>query len=312
MQRVVVTEPLDAEALDWLRERFEVIDSAPERVLEDIAGAEALVVRTYTEVGGELLARADRLKVVGRAGVALDNIDIAACRARGVEVVHTPGSNTSAVAEFVFALLFDALRPRVMLEEALGLERWSALRAELLAARQIEGLTIGVWGMGRIGRRVARIARALDARVLYHDVEAVEPAERHGAEPVDRDELLERSEVVTVHVDDREANRHMVGADAFGRMRPDVIFLNMARGLVVDPVACARFFSDHPGAMALLDVHEPEPFGPEYPPLGVANIKLLPHIAAATAPAKRAMSWVVRDVARVLGGESPEHAAPDI
>lgn len=310
--RVVVTEPLDAEALDWLRERFEVIESSPERAADDLAGAEGLVVRTYTEVGEDLLGRADRLRVVGRAGVALDNIDIAACRARGVEVVHTPGSNTSAVAEFVFALLFDALRPRVMLEEALGLERWSSLRAELVASRQLEGLTIGVWGMGRIGRRVARIARAFDARVLYHDVEAVDPAERHGAEPVSREELLERGEVVTVHVDDREANRHMVDADAFGRMRSDVIFLNMARGLVVDPGACARFFSDHPGALALLDVHEPEPFGPDHPLLGIANVKLLPHIGAATEPAKRAMSWVVRDVARVLGGERPEHPAPDI
>ena len=310
--RVVVTEPLDPEALDWLRERHEVVDSSPERVLDDIAGAEGLVVRTYTEVGGALLERADRLKVVGRAGVALDNIDIAACRARGVEVVHTPGSNTTAVAEYVFALILDAIRPRVMLDAALDLERWSALRAELVAPRQLEGMTLGIWGMGRIGRRVARIARAFDARAIYHDVEEVDEAERHGADPVSREALLERSEVVTVHVDDREANRHMVDADAFGRMRSDVVFLNCARGLVVDPVACARFFSDHPGAMALLDVHEPEPFGPDHPLLGIENVKLLPHIAAGTAPAKKAMSWVVRDVARVLGGETPEHAAPDI
>jgi phosphoglycerate dehydrogenase-like enzyme len=227
-----------------------------------------------------------------------------------LEVVHAPGANSSAVAEYVFALLFDALRPRVFLDTPLDLAGWSDLRAELTAPRQLADCTLGIWGMGRIGTRVARIAQAFEMPAVYCDLREIPASERHGARPVSRDELLERAEIVTVHVDDRPSNRGLVGPDAFGRMRSDVVLLNCARGLIVDPVACADFFVGHPGAQALLDVHDPEPFGPTHPLLDLPNVHLAPHIAAATERAKVNMSWVVRDVARVLAGETPEHPAP--
>ena len=137
----IVTEALDAEPLAWLAERCEVIHAEPGSgpFNERLSQASALIVRTYTIVDDSLLDRAPSLKVVARAGVALDNIDVAACRCRGIEVVHTPGSNSSAVAEYVFAMIFDAVRPRLFLDAPVDLARWNEVRGELLARRLAVG-----------------------------------------------------------------------------------------------------------------------------------------------------------------------------
>lgn len=299
---VIVTEPLTAGPLAWLSERASVVLAAADT--PEFAGArdraEGLVVRTYTTVDDALLATMPRLRAVGRAGVGLDNIDADACRARGVAVVSTPDANTRAVVEFVLASLLDATRPRGYLDRALDPGAWNELRAELVAPRQLAGSTLGVWGLGRIGSQVARAARALDMTVLYHDLRDVPAGERHGAEPVPLDELLARSEFLSVHVDGRASNRGLIGHDAFAKMREDVIFVNTSRGFVVDAEACADFMRARPGAQALLDVHDPEPIPVEHPLLMMENVFLTPHIASATQHAKDAMSWVVRDVWRVL------------
>ena len=122
--------------------------------------------------------------------------------------------------------------------------------------------------------------------------------------------LLEESDVLTIHTDDRPANRHLMDADKFARCKDDVVFLSCARGLIVDARALADFLHANPGATAICDVHDPEPIPEGYPLLGLPNAHLAPHIAAATEAAKTNMSWVVRDVVRVLNGETPEHPAP--
>lgn len=308
------TEHLDAAAAAWLgqRCRLEAIGSDDPAFSARLAEADALVIRTYTRVDEALLARAPRLRVVGRAGVGLDNVDLPACARRGVAVVSTPDANTSAVVEYVVALMLDALRPRLFLHRAVAPGRWKGLRRELQARRQLCELTLGVYGLGKIGARVARVAGALGMRVIYHDLRAIEPAQRHGAEPVSRADLLGASDVLTVHVDGRGANRGLLDADAFGRLRGDVVFVNTSRGFVVDPLALAEFMIAHPAACALLDVHEPEPFDATYPLLDIANVHLAPHIASSTDLAQANMSWVVRDVWRVLSGEAPQFpAAPE-
>lgn len=310
---VVQTEPLDPEAVAWLAERCDVERCAPgePRFGDLLLRADALVVRTYTRVDAALLDRSPRLRVVGRAGVGVDNIDLAACRARGVAVVNTPAANTRAVVEFVLAVMLDALRPRTSVAAPMDAGAWRAMRQSLIAPRQLAGLTLGVYGLGRIGSQVARAGAALDMRVLYHDLLDLPPAARSGAEPVTRERLLADSDVLTVHVDGRPSNRHLLDARAFALLKPEALFINAARGFVVDAAALAAFLRSHPGAAAVLDVHEPEPFGPDYPLLGLANARLTPHIAAATAPAHRAMSWVVRDVWRILCGQTPEWPALD-
>jgi phosphoglycerate dehydrogenase-like enzyme len=309
---VVLTEDLDAECARWLSERAELVRCP----MDDAAGlarelgkAEGLIVRTYTRVNGALLDRAARLKVVGRAGVGLDNIDVAECRRRGVAVVYTPDANSSAVAELVFAALFDVFRPRRYLERALGMGEWLGLRGELVAERQLDGLALGVWGMGRVGRRVARIGSALGMRVLYNDLVEVAPEHRHGATPVTVDRLCRESDVLSLHVDGRASNRGLLGAAALERVRPDVVIVNTSRGFVVDASALSAFLRAHGGATAILDVHDPEPIPADSPLLGLPNARLLPHLGAATRPAHRRMSWVVRDVWRVLNGERPEFPA---
>jgi phosphoglycerate dehydrogenase-like enzyme len=308
---VLQTEELDDVPAAWLAERARLVRAGEGDAngAALLAEAEALVVRTYTQVNDGLLSRAPRVKVVGRAGVGLDNIDLEACRHRGVRVVHTPDANSQAVVEFVWSLVFDALRPRLFLTEALDKKRWGETRKELRARRQVCDCVLGVFGMGRIGRRVARVGASLGMRVLYHDLLDVPEAERSGATPVSRDELLRQSDILTIHVDDRPSNRGIVNAQAFALLKPDVVFANAARGLLVDAAACAEFFIQHPAATAMLDVHEPEPFGPTYPLLDIQNVHLSPHIAAATDAAQVNMSWVVRDVWRVLNNEEPQFAA---
>ena len=305
---IAVTERLAPPALAWLREQAEVLEAAPgtpafEHASGHLAG---LVVRTLTQVDESLLASLPALKVVARAGVGLDNIDLDACRRRGVIVVHTPDANTQAVVEYVLCLLCDALRPRLFLERPVDAEAWERIRGEVCGERQMDELTLGILGFGRIGSRVAQVARAIGFRVLYTDLLAFAPSMRHGAEPVLAPELFERSDVLTLHIDGRPSNRKFVSRELIDRMRPEALLLNTCRGFVLDHAALADFLRRNAGAQALLDVHEPEPFGADHPLLGLANAHLAPHLASRTRSAMDRMSWVVRDAVAVLEGREPE------
>lgn len=309
---VIEAEPIAPEPRAWLCDRCELVrcpqDDA-EKFESLLARARGLIVRSYTRVDAALLSGAPHLAVVARAGVGLDNIDLNACAGRGIAVVHTPEANADAVCELFWASVLDVIRPRLYLDTPLSRPRWEQVRAELIAPRSLAGHTLGVLGLGRVGSRVAAVGNALGMRVLYHDLRDIEASARAGAHPVSFDELLDRSDVFTVHVDGRPSNRHLLGPGRLARLRSDAVFVNMARGFVVDPVALADFAINHPASHAILDVHEPEPFGEQYPLLDIPNVHLLPHLGAATADAKRNMSWVVRDLWRVLQGEAPHHPA---
>lgn len=308
---VLVAEDIDAACEAWLRERAQVLRVAHDDPGFDdaLARADALIVRTYTLVNDPLLDKAPRLRVVARAGVGLDNINLPACAERKIPVVYTPDANTAAVTELVFALLLDHLRPRTRLTKALPPKEWKALRASLIAPRQLADLTLGILGFGRVGRSVARVAAAFRMRVLYHDLLDIPEGQRAGAEPVTRDVLLADSDVLSVHVDERESNRNLIASPELARMKPDAILINTSRGFVVDPCALAQELHARGQHLAILDVHEPEPPNDDYPLFHVERATLTPHVGAATARAHRNMSWVVRDVWRVLSGEKPEFPA---
>ena len=308
---VAVTEHLSEEAFEWLEERFEVLRAAvtDPRFAEAAPDIDALVVRTYTQVDDGLLALLPRVKAVGRAGVGIDNIDIAACRRRGVQVLSTPDANTQAVVEYVLCLLCDALRPRLFLERPVDTQAWERIRTEVCGERQMDELTLGILGFGRIGSRVAQVARAIGFRVLYNDLLTFAPSMRHGAEPVSAEDLFARSDVITLHIDGRPDNRRFVNASLIKHMRPQALLLNTCRGFVLDHEALADFLRMNPGAQALLDVHEPEPFPADHPLLGMRNAHLAPHLASRTRSAMDRMSWVVRDAVAVLEGRKPEFAA---
>ncbi len=314
--KVVLTEHLDDAAMRWLEARTALVRQSH----EDAAGlrkqlrqAEGLVVRTYTIVDGKLLDAAPKLRVVGRAGVGLDHIDLAACRQRGVTVVYTPDANTQAVVEYVTGLTLDAVRPRVGLEGYVPAERFHAMRSTHVG-RQLDGMVLGVLGMGRIGRRVAQVARAIGMRVLYNDLLTRRQLDLSPDDPsafVDKPTLYRESDVLSVHVDGRAANRHLIDAEALGQLKPNCVFINAARGMLVDSHALAAWAKANAerGAMAYLDVHDPEPPAEDYPLFGLANVKLLPHLASRTPVAMANMSWVVRDVVTVLEGGKPKYPA---
>lgn len=310
---VIDAEGIGSAGARWLAERAEVLrvgEGDPEAWEAGLRRAAALVVRTYTRVGPALLERAPGLRVVGRAGVGLDNIDVPACRGRGIEVVHTPEANAPAVAEYVFALLLDVLRPRDPVRAPADPVRWNALRDAAVAPRQLMDLTLGILGFGRVGSRVARAGTAFGMRVLYHDLREIPPEARGGATPVDAPTLAAASDVFSIHVDERPQNRGLVGSGAFARLRDDVILLNTSRGFVIDTPALHSFLASRPRALALLDVHDPEPIPAGSPLWELPNVRLYPHLASATRTAKDRMSQVVEDVWRVLTGLPPLFPAP--
>jgi D-3-phosphoglycerate dehydrogenase len=316
----IITETLDAEAAGWLEQHARVVWCAHDRgkeLDEQLADAAALVVRTYTQVNRDLLGRAPHLKVVGRAGVGLDNIDVAACRRRGVEVVYTPDANTRAVVEYVVGLMLDALRPRVTMA-ADGAAVTPAVFHEMRRKHvgvELNGMTLGILGFGRIGRRLGRAAHALGMNLLVNDLIPEAELRRAVEYPftfVDKPALYGGSDVLSTHVDGRPENRGLIDAAALAQLRPTCLLINAARGMLVDNNALAAWARavEGRGGRVILDVHEPEPPPADYVLYGLANVRLLPHLASRTDRALRNMSWVVRDVAAVLEGRTPEFPAP--
>ena len=306
---ILVTEKLADAPLAWLKRVARVTEAAPdtEAFLAAASGALGLVVRTYTTVDDALLARLPALRVVGRAGVGVDNIDLGACARRGVMVVNTPDANTQAVVEYVLCLLCDALRPRVFLDRALDLQAWNAARSEIAAQRQMSELTLGILGVGRIGTRLAQVAAAIGFHVLLHDVRDIDASQCGGGEIVPLSRLLAESHVISIHVDGRPSNRNFLNADRLTQLRPDVLLINTSRGMVLPASDLARFLGANPLARAILDVHDPEPIAANCPLLGLRAAFLAPHLASRSETAMENMSWVVRDVVTVARGGTPKH-----
>lgn len=309
---ILVTEGSDPKPLDWLKQHANVVeckydDSTLERHL---AVADGLVVRTYTRVNAALLAKAPRLRVVGRGGVGLENIDVPTCRARGVEVVYTPDANTLAVGDFVFGYLLQLLRPWGLFSRPISKAEFKRIR-ETQRGRQLNELTLGILGMGRVGRRVGHIANGgFGMRVIYNDLLDVQGQLDFDATPVDKPTLYRDCDILSIHVDMRPGNEHLVGAAQIALLKRGAVLVNTSRGEVLDARALADALREGRLAGAAIDVFDPEPPGEDFPLYGLPNVLLTPHMAARTHTAIENMSWVVRDVLAVLRGEKPRFPAP--
>jgi D-3-phosphoglycerate dehydrogenase len=309
---VLVTEGSDPKPLAWLKERAQVVEANPDSAefnaaLPEVAG---MVVRTYTRVNAALLTRCPKLKVVGRGGVGIENIDVPACRARGVEVVYTPDANTLAVGDFVIGYTLQLLRPWAFFKDrAYAPKEFKHLRNTLRGA-QLNELTIGILGMGRVGRRVGKIAASgFDMRVIYNDLLDVQAQLTFPATAVDKPTLFREADIVTLHVDMKPGNERLVSTPLLSLMKPTAILINTSRGEVLDDAALAAALRAKKIAGAAIDVFDPEPPGADYPLLGLDSVLLTPHMAARTHSAIENMSWVVRDVMEVLSGRPPKHPA---
>jgi phosphoglycerate dehydrogenase-like enzyme len=311
---VLVTEGSDAKPLEWLKEQVRVVEIAYDDPGFDrqLAEAEGMVVRTYTKVNAALLAKAPKLKVVGRGGVGLENIDVKACRARGVEVVYTPDANTIAVGDFVFGYALQLLRPwNFFRERVYDPKEFKRIR-NTVRGRQLNELTIGILGMGRVGKRVGHIAASgFGMRVIYNDILDI-PASSlsFAATNVDKPALYRESDILSLHVTMLPGNENLVGREQLAMMKPSAILINTSRGEVLDAAALREAMVGKRLAGAALDVFHPEPPGEDFPLLGLENVLLTPHLAARTFTAIENMSWVVRDVVEVLEGRRAKYPAP--
>ena len=306
---VIQTENLPQECSDWRSERCDLhmcpADSL--RFRELLPEASGLAIRTYTTVDLEMITLASSLKVVGRAGVGLDNVDLQACKNNNIRVVYTPEANSVAVVEFVLTNLFMLLRPLFPIETVVNKEVWSLQRETALCSKQFDEMTLGIVGFGRVGSRLGRLAREIGFRVMYCDI--IEIEESHGCKCESLDTLLHESDAISIHVDGRPENKHLCNADFFASMKPSAPFVNTSRGHVVDARALANHLRHNVECSAVLDVHESEPFQIGYPLLGLSNARLFPHIAAKTKNANLNMGWVVRDIDAVLCGNPPSFEA---
>jgi (S)-sulfolactate dehydrogenase len=309
MTRIVITEFLETEAVDDLKRRGYDVHydstlwnkrSELEQLVRDLPG---LIVRNRTPVNASLLEVAPKLKVVGRLGVGLDNIDVKACEARGIEVCSARGANATSVSEYAIAMAMILLRGRAYLDtHRLVAGEWP--REELGRGVELAGKTLGVIGLGSIGSTSARKARALDMRVIASDPYLADDSENWNlAEKVSLEELLARADVVTIHCPLNPETRGLVGAAEMARLQKGAVLINSARGGIVEEPACAAALkSGHLGGAAL-DVFDHEPIKADAGKVfaGIPNVILTPHISGVTLEATHRVSFMTVDsVDRVL------------
>lgn len=282
----------------------------PGRLVADLADARALVVRNSTRVTAELLAAAPVLQVVGRLGAGLDNVDLQACRRRGVAVVYAPGANAVSVAEHTLALILALARRLCPAHAAAREGRWER---EALAGTELAGKTLGILGFGSIGRLVAERARALGMAIAVHHPR-LSPADpdltRLEARLVSLADLLRQADYLTLHLPLADGTRGILGEAELQSMKPGACLINTARGGLVDEDALARALQHGPLTGAALDVRSQEPPAPNDPLAPLPQVLLTPHVAGLTKEAQaRTCLMVAEDVLRVLREAPPLHPA---
>jgi len=301
MSRIVVTEFMDERAVATLAARHDVlydaalVDDAP-RLARAAGTCDAIVVRNRTQVRGALVDALARCRVVGRLGVGLDNIDVAACEAKGMKVIPATGANALAVAEYVVGTALVLLRGAYLSSAAVASGKWP--RAALSAGRETAGKTLGLVGFGSIGQLTATRARALGMEVIAHDplLGAGHPAyAAAGVRAAGLDEVVRAADVVSLHVPLVESTRNLFSAARIASMKPGAVLVNTARGGIVDEVALVRALKDGHLAGAAIDVFaaEPLPASPHFE--DCPNLILTPHVAGVTAEANERVSFLISD-----------------
>jgi D-3-phosphoglycerate dehydrogenase len=303
---VLITDGLQESAIAILEKAARVQnqpDISADDLLKAVPAADALIVRGRTRVTADVLAAGANLKGVGRAGVGVDNIDLKAAKAKNVVVVNAPQSTSVAVAEHTFALLL-ALARQVPLADA-GLRRGEWLKKKL-EGFELNGKTLGVIGMGRIGANVvARAAGFGMTCVGYDPLISAEEIAKRGAQPVDLDTLLHRSDIITLHVPLNPETRGLINAERIAKMKHGAYIICTARGNVIDEAALLAALDSGQIGGAALDVFAVEPVV-DSPLVKHPKTVCTPHIAAQTAEAQeRAARDIAEEILTVLRGETP-------
>jgi len=301
--RVFVTREIPAAGLDRIRQSCDAQVWSdplppPHAVLcEKVAGCDGLVSLLTDRIDAAVLDAAPRLRVVSNYAVGFNNIDVPAATERGIAVGNTPGVLTDATADMAFCLLIAAARRLVEGHQYTQAGKWKTWEPLGHLGQDLARRTLGVVGMGRIGQALAkRCHGGWDMQVLYHDVRRNEQAEKEfGARLVDFDTLLRQSDFVSVHTDLNEKTRGLFGAEAFRKMKPTAVFVNTARGPLVDQKALYQALRSGTIFAAGLDVTDPEPSTAGEPLLQLPNVVVAPHIASATVGTRNAMAEICAD-----------------
>ncbi|MDR5693994.1 MAG: hydroxyacid dehydrogenase [Armatimonadota bacterium] len=305
----VLSDAIHPEAMAWLS-RIGIVkvldDLAPKDHPVVLAEADALIVRRPSfQVTRELISTCPRLRVIGRHGAGVDNVDLQAATEAGIPVTYTPSAPTDSVAELTIGLIVAVARRIVGAHQAVCTGIW---HREQFMGMELAGKVLGIIGFGSIGRAVARIAQAMGMRIVAYDPYVSRWPE--GVQPVSLRGLLERADVVTIHAPLTSETKGLLGRSELAVMKPGAILVNTARGEIVDEEALAEALREGRLGGAGIDVFSREPIPREHPLLHAPNVVLTPHIGAMTEEAQRRMAMtVVEDVLRVLSGERPSYLA---
>lgn len=301
MANVLITEYMDENAVDLLRSRHEVtydpklVDARAE-LLALVADADALIVRNRTQVNAEVLEHAPRLRVLGRLGVGLDNLDMAGCAARGIEVIPATGANADAVAEYVLLAAGVLLRGAFLVSAETAAGKWP--RGRMSEGCELGGRMLGIVGFGSIGQTVAAKARAFGLSIAAYDPLLPEDApawKALGARRCELDELLGLADIVTLHLPLVPDTRGVFGRERLARIKRGALLVNTARGGIVDEAALASLVKSGHLAGAAVDVFEREPLPAGSPLAGLPNVILTPHIAGVTQESNVRVSGMVAE-----------------
>lgn len=294
-------------------------DMPPPRdeLLRAIEGCAGVLTLLTDRVDGEFLDRAGPgLKVVSNFAVGFDNIDVAACTARGVAVGNTPGVLTETTADLAWALLMAAARRLVEGDRYVRDGHWRTWGPMLLMGPDVHGATIGIVGFGRIGQAVARRARGFGMRIVYQDLHRASPAveAEYGATFMTLEGLLPQSDFVTLHVNLSEETRGLINRERLGWMKKTAVLVNTSRGPVVDSLALAEALQKGGIAAAALDVTDPEPIPVDHPLVGLDNCLIVPHIASASHVTRGLMATMAAAnlLAGVRGERLPTPVNPEV
>jgi D-3-phosphoglycerate dehydrogenase len=294
--KIIVADKISERGLALLAETgWEIAKPTPASLPSELANADALIVRSATRVTAELLEAAPRLRVVGRAGVGVDNIDVEAATHRGILVMNTPGGNAVSVAEHTLALLLALARSVPQSNASIHAGRWEKSSA---AGTELRGKTLGLLGLGRVGTEVARRARALEMKVLAHDPYVTPAAAREvDVELVPFEDLLRRSDVLSLHTSLSPSTEKIINTAALAQMRKGARLINCARGELVDEAALAEALRSGHLAGAAVDTFAEEP--PKNSPLlALPNLIATPHIAGSTAEAQEEVGTLIAQQVR--------------
>ena len=310
MADIVITEFMDEAAVARLIRSHDTLYDPklvddPAALHGHLASARALIVRNRTQVDESLLGMGPRLRVVGRLGVGLDNIDVAACKARSIPVIPATGANDLSVAEYVITMALMLLRGAYLRSAEVAAGAWPR---QSMMGRELAGKTIGLVGYGSIAREVAWRAHMMGMQIVAYDPYLM--ADHPGwqiARNVSLDAVLEFSDVVSLHTPLTDTTRHMINEKALAAMKPDAVLINAARGGIVEEKALAAALKAGRLAGAALDVFETEPLTAEAGEKfkGIANLVLTPHVAGVTGESNERVSHMIADkVLEALGSKA--------